>query len=446
MTPAGSTTRILAAVSLALLAAYAVVWSQLSPFDIGRSDFAAFYVGGTLLCEGHGSSLYDESLQAPLHAQLIAPDHERNLPYVDPPVAAALVLPVTVLGLDTAYRVWALVELAVLAGAIAIAAHAAPRGGRAAPGRPWASGLAALAGVGTLFAVAQAQWTPVLALGLAIAYWTWRRPQPAEEIRADAGTRVAWATRLAALGGAALVASALVGKPQLALGLVAFMLGWRRRGVLLGAAAGLAAAAAVSLALVGPAGIAGLARIVAGSTTRWDSHLMIGSSGVAAAVAGGGVAAVALASVLSLAACGSAYVLGARVRRDSGSFSIALAGAAVLSLLAAPHAYLDDLALLAPAGAWCLVASMSTAGNAAAGRRWVPWGVVLGLWGLINAAAVADLTAQGRLPSGPITAYALALTGAVALAATTGRETSRLGYRAADEAALGPVAHGVRHW
>ena len=429
MTPSGRATRIVVAVSVALLAAYAIVWTHVSPFDIGRSDFSAFYVGGTLLREGDGASLYDESLQAPLHARLIAPDREGNLPFVDPPVAAALVLPVTLLGLGAAYRLWALVELAILALAVVIAATQArarvPRASR------WAAGLAALAGVGTLFATAQAQWTPVLALGLAVAYWSWQR-------------RDQRPSRSAALGAACLVACALVGKPQLALGLLAFMAGWRRRAVVLGGLAALAAVAAVSFALVGAAGIAGLARIVAGSTTRWDLHQMLGVSGVAAAITGGGAAAVALGAALSLAACGAAFVLGSRVRRDQSRLAVALAGAAALSLLAAPHAYLDDLAVLAPAAAWCLTATVNSSA-AGGGSRWrSAHAVVLALWVAVNAAGICDLALQGRLPVGPVSSYVLALVGAVALAATRDQAAVRLRYRAGDEAPLGAVAHGLR--
>lgn len=438
MTPSGRTTRIVVAVSAALLLAYAIVWTQLAPFDIGRSDFTAFYVGGTLLREGHGSSLYDEALQGPLHARLIAPDREGNLPFVDPPVAAALVLPVTVLGLDGAYRLWALLELAALTGAVVIAVRAGPPPKKVARGWAWAAGLAATGGVGTLVAVSQAQWTPLLALGLAVAYRSWQRATAA------AGGSHAGASRSEAVGGAALVACALVGKPQLALALVAFMAGWRRRDVLIGAAAGLTGFATVSFALAGPAGIAGLARIVTGSTTRWDPHLMLGVSGVAAALTGGGEAALALGAVLSAAACAAAFVLGRRVRRHPQRLPVALAGAAALSLFAAPHAYLDDLAMLAPVAAWCLAGAATSIASEEGAPTRARLVVVLALWVALNAAAVVDLAAEGRLATGPLSAYVLAAIGAAAMVATRGRASARLRYRAGDEAALGAVAHGLR--
>ncbi|HEX6538446.1 MAG TPA: glycosyltransferase 87 family protein [Candidatus Dormibacteraeota bacterium] len=419
MAPPRRTARIVIAVSAALLVAYAIVFAQLSRVDIGRSDFSAFYVGGMLLRGGHAASLYDESLQAPLHARLIAPDAEGNLPFVDPPVAAALVAPVTLLGLDGAYRVWALVELAALVVAVAVAVRGVPRGD-ALP-----AGAAALAGTGTLFAVAQAQWTPLLALGLAVAFHTWRRRAGPES----------WA---AALGAAALLAAAAIGKPQLALGLVAFLLGWRRRGLLLGAATAVGGVAVLSLALVGPAGIAGFLRIVAGSTTRSDPHLMVGASGLAAAFAGAGAPVALLTAVIALTACMTAFVLGTRVRRDPAQLPAALAGAAALSLLASPHAYLDDFTMLAPAAAWSLAAAAATG----SWRRFV---AVLGLWAALSGAAVADLAGGGRLPTGPPTAYVLAAMGLVALASTGTTAAWRVRYRARGEAALGAVADGVRN-
>ena len=64
---------VVATAAVALLAAYAVLWSGVTTANIGTSDFTASYVGATLLREGHGGAMYDESLQAPLHAALIAP-------------------------------------------------------------------------------------------------------------------------------------------------------------------------------------------------------------------------------------------------------------------------------------------------------------------------------------------------------------------------------------
>src|SRR5947209_10945128 len=112
--------RALAAVAAALLLAYMLIWSQVSTQQVGRSDFTSTYGGATLLRTGDRAQLYDESAQARLHTRLIAPDTEGNLPFVDAPIAAALAAPVTFLDLQTAYRLWSIVQLVVLIIAVLI--------------------------------------------------------------------------------------------------------------------------------------------------------------------------------------------------------------------------------------------------------------------------------------------------------------------------------------
>ena len=72
--PSKAAARAAIALSGALLLGFILVWLAADGRGIGRSDFTAFYVGGTLLREGHTGDLYDESAQMPLHARLIAPD------------------------------------------------------------------------------------------------------------------------------------------------------------------------------------------------------------------------------------------------------------------------------------------------------------------------------------------------------------------------------------
>ena len=425
MTLSSRAARIAVAISSALLVAYAVIWTQLSPVDIGRSDFTAFYVGGALLRQGHGTQLYDEALQAPLHAHLIAPDHEGNLPFVDPPPAAALVLPVTLLSLDAAYRVWSLLMLAALAGAVAVAVKAARPTIESESRRGWVAGIAALAGAGTLLAWSEGQWAALAAMGLAAAYALWRRNKGSPTVRD------------AALGAAALIGCAVIGKPQLTLGVVAFMIGWRRTGLLRGCLAAIGGLSVASLALVGATGINGFVRIVARSAAQWDPHLMLGSTSLGAAFGGSGAPAAAITSAIALGACAGAYVLGMRVRRDPRLLGVGLAGAAAFSLVAAPHAYLHDLALLAPAAAWC-IAGASESGVSAR--------IPLALWALLTVTGFADLAANGTQPIGSLSAYVLAAAGAAVLATTRNRRGAGLGYRAGDEAAVGAMAHGLRRW
>jgi Glycosyltransferase family 87 len=387
--------RLIIAISAALLVAYVVIWSQINSIDLGRSDFTAFYVGGTLLREGHSGDLYNEAIQQPLHSLLIAPDREANLPFVNTPVAAALVLPVTFLSLTDAYRVWSVLELGILVLAVVLAVRWVEWPSETPGVWKVAVGAAALASMGTWTMFMQAQWTPLLALGLVLAYRSWRRGH-------------------LATGAAVLVVSAGIAKPHLALGILAFMLGWRRRQVIIGAVAGAAGLALASLALVGPSGIAGFVNILASSTTRWDLSKMVSFIGVVGAVFGNGTSAHVISLVASLAACAAAVWLGIAVRRDPTRLDTALAGAAVLSLVASPHAYPDDLVMLAPA---------MVLGVAAAARRCTanarltltsPATLVFGAWALITIAAFGDFVDAATFPPGQLTGWALVLAAVLA--------------------------------
>ena len=394
--------RLIVAIAAAVLLAYAVIWTQVGSFDIGRSDFTAFYVGGTLLRQGHTGDLYSQAVQQPLHSALIAPDPEANLPFVNTPVAAALVVPVTFLPLDAAYRLWSLLELAVLVLAVVLAIRSVewPDG----TARVWkvAAGAAALAGVGTLTMFVQAQWTPLLALGLVLAYRWWKSGHHA-------------------VGAAVLVVSAGIAKPHLALGLLAFLAGWRDRRLIVGALAGAAGLAVASLALVGPAGMAGFVGILASSTTRWELATMVSFIGVVGSLFGSGLAAHAIGLVASLLACAAAVWLGTTVRRDPSRLESALAGAVVLSLVASPHAYPDDLVMLAPALViGVAVAARRMRSEGASLTLTSPLALVFGCWALITVAACADLVNSAVFPPGQLAGWAL-LAAAVLACITTGR-------------------------
>ena len=391
--------RLIIAIAAALLVAYAVIWSQVNSFDVGRSDFTAFYVGGTLLREGHTGNLYNQAVQEPLHSALIAPDREANLPFVNTPVAAALVVPATFLPLPVAYRVWGVLELAVLLLAVVIAVRAADWPMNTPTVWKVAAGAAALASMGTLTMFVLAQWTPLLALGLALAYRSWKRGHQAT-------------------GAALLVVSAGIAKPHLALGLLAFLLGWRRRRIIIGAIAGAAGLTVASLALVGPAGVAGFVSILASSTTRWDLATMVSFIGVIGAVLGNGTTAHVIGLAATLAACAVAVWLGMKVRRDPSHLDTALVGAAVLSLVASPHAYPDDLVMLAPVMVIGVAAAARRLGSSARLPVTSPVSLVFGIWALISVAAFIDLFDAAKFPPGQLAGWALVVAAVVACVAT----------------------------
>jgi Glycosyltransferase family 87 len=422
--------RFIVLIAAALLLAYLYIWSQVSTLEIGRSDFTSTYVGATLLRTGHGSQLYDAAAQAPLHAALIAPDTEGNLPFVDAPLAAAVAAPVTLLPLTAAYWLWSVLQLAVLAVAVLIAVRAAPWPPTTRPAWKAAAALLALAGAGTMVQLLQAQWAPVTALGLALAYSDWRG---GHQFR----------------GAALLVLCTGIAKPHLAVGLLAFMLGWRQRRVILGALAGGAVAAAGSLAVAGPSGIAQFVSLAVTSNEQWQLRSFSGFVGIPGSFLGNSGTAQLIGAAGSVAALAAAFAFGAMVRRDSRRMDVAQAGAAALSLLAAPHAGTHDLVMLAPAMAWSLAAGLAIdterAARGAMPSRPPATLVAAGLIALLSVAAFVSLADGASLPLGQLAPWVLILAAVVAWRAVRGPATGGHPLTSpADATAVGALADGVR--
>lgn len=400
MTRPTRTALLAAGAGAALLLLSLALWLGVNRLEIGRSDFTSIYVGATLLRGGHGSQLYDEQLQGRIHATLLAPgDHEGNLPYLNPPGAALVALPVTALSLPDAYRVWSLLQLVLVALGVAAAVRAAPWPDGATGHTRVAAWTVATAGVGAANTLFLGQWDGLLVLGLGMAYLSWRRDR-----------------NLAA--GVWLGAVAMLLKPHLFLGVAAFLLLRRDRRALLGAAGAALALVALSVALVGPHGVAGFVRISLEDTDRWPPAMLLGFSGLFGSWLGNTAASHLLAAVCDVAAVAACGLLGAR-SRDPRKFETALAGTIALSLVAAPHLLTHDLVLLAPAAAWMLGRAASADGGAAwpgpRSRR------VLGLWLLLNLASLVDYASVSPAPPGRVVPIALAGLGLVALRATRDR-------------------------
>lgn len=372
----------------ALTLAYLFAGAFTSASSVGRSDFTSFYGAATLLREGHGAGIYNSALQESMHRALVAPDRIGDLPFVDPPAAAALLLPLTFLPLDVAYHLWALVEFCLLGFAVMIAAGSAPWPARTPRRWKYAAVLAAMAGAGTYGVVVQAQWTPFIALGLALAYRQWRAGKHAS-------------------GAFLLVVAAGLTKPHLALVLGAFMLGWRDRRLLTGALAGVAVAVLASLAVAGPQGLTGFVNLALTSQSQWALSTYSSFISIPALLFGHSSATLVAAAVFALIACAVGWRLGSTVRRRSSRLEPALAAAALLSLLAAPHALLHDTAMLAPCVVWMLAWATSHISSVPRSRS--PFAVAVA-WGTITAAGLVSLVVGDAVPPGWIVTIALVAT------------------------------------
>src|ERR1700676_1382593 len=114
---------IIAAAAAILLAGYAALWTGVSTTTVTRAGFTALFVGGALVGEGHGAGIYERALQTGIHPSLIAPQQGVNLPFINPPAAALVIAPLTLMPLAAAYRVWEAIQLLMLLAAVLIAAR-----------------------------------------------------------------------------------------------------------------------------------------------------------------------------------------------------------------------------------------------------------------------------------------------------------------------------------
>lgn len=379
------------AIAAALLLAYVLIWARLPTADIDRSDFTSSYVAGLLLRHPGGTAVYDAATQTAVRDRLIAPVRNGTVPFVDAPPAALLVAPVTWLDLVPAYRLWTALSLALLVLAVVVAVRSAswpettPRIWRVA------TGLAAMASMGTWTLLLQGQWTSLTALGLALAYRDWRHGHEAR-------------------GAVILVLAAGIAKPHLALGLAAFLLGWGHRRVILGAVGGIAGIAVASVVAVGTAGVLAFAGLATAQGGAWDLRRMLSFIAIPGSIAGNGTISEAIGLAGTAAAAVVAWRLGVLARRHPDRFDRALIAAAVLSLLGAPHAYAQDLVMLAPVLIWAVAI--------AAERRMA----VVTLWALITAAAFVDFIDGGTFPPGQLAPWVL-IVAAIAACFETWRPT-----------------------
>ncbi|HXM70275.1 MAG TPA: glycosyltransferase family 87 protein, partial [Thermoanaerobaculia bacterium] len=170
---------VAAAVSTVLLAYYAISWAQVTPVRERGTDFSASYVAALLVRGGDGAGLYDQQAEHSRHLTLLPAGTVIDLPFITPPTTALLALPLTVLDPGTAFRVWSVIELALLALAVWVAIRAGPWPSRFGHAPRAATVLMAVAAGGTYAFLLLGQIDGIAALGLAAAYAAWRKDRPA---------------------------------------------------------------------------------------------------------------------------------------------------------------------------------------------------------------------------------------------------------------------------
>lgn len=381
---------VLIALASIVLAHYAQVWTVVPASLAPTSDFAGTYVASTLIRSGEPAEIYDTAAERQALVAGGAPVSHDNIPFENPPAAAVVTIPLTLLSAGAAWRTWSLLQLALMVLSLLLVARSAPWPAALARLPRVAIVLVALAGFGTGLLFLEGQWDGVSVLGLAAAYALWRRDRPAA-------------------AGFALGFTAAIAKPQLVIGVAAYMVGrrdWRAVG---GALAG--AAVTVLIGLIG-AGPHALTSFIAAIATPSNSPTaqMQGTSGLFGSLLGHAPGVFLIAVAAGIAAAAVAGWLGTVAHRRPNLFEPSLCGAVALSLFASPHLLGHDLTLLAP----MLVAGLAWLAGRPGERLWPGSATLgmLGLWVLLSFASQGDLSQNTVGFPGRATPWVLLLTAA----------------------------------
>jgi hypothetical protein len=303
--------------------------------EFWRADFSSFYIGWSVVIDGHGDRLYDYGEQEHKQSEVL-PERAATgalLPYVYPPQFAVFA-PLALLPLPVAFYTWTAAQAGLLALALRWLREDARNWGPAAPAVA-ASALLAFQPVFLTFQLGQQALISLVACyGLARSY--------ARERDAETG---AW------------LALAFL-KPQLALLPAIFLFGarrWRALAVALGISV---AWAGIATVILGPRCWGEFLALTSFHSKQFDTFGVFPLRGhnfkmVYAAVLGPErLPLINLLTGLSwLLAAGMTLALGTIARTSERSRrQLALGLTLVLSVIAAPHLNPhDDLALVVPA-------------------------------------------------------------------------------------------------
>lgn len=394
-------------ISAIVLAHYAQVWIVVPASLAPTSDFAGTYVASTLIRSGHAAEIYDSTTERQTLVETGAPASHDNIPFENPPAAAVVALPFSLLGAGAAWRAWSVLQLALMALSLLLVTRAAP----------WPAGLpklsrvavvlVAVAGFGTGLLFLEGQWDGVSVLGLGLAYALWRRDRPGA-------------------AGFALGFTAAIAKPQLVIGIAAYMIGRRDWRAVVGAVAGAAVTIAIGLAGAGPGALRAFITTIA-TPSNSPTAQMQGTSGLFGSLLGHGPGVFLLAVGAGIAAAVVAGWLGTVAHRRPDLFEPSLCGAVALSLFASPHLLGHDLTLLAPV----LVAGLAWLAARPGEQPW-PGSATLGvlaLWVLLSFASLGDLSQNSVGVPGRATPWVLLLTAAAWCALVAGAARRELAVR-----------------
>jgi hypothetical protein len=353
-----------------VLAHFVQVWAVVPTSLAPTSDYAGTYVASTLIRSGHAAQIYDAATERETLVQTGAPVSHDDIPFENPPAAAVIALPFSLLGAGTAWRAWSLLQLALMALSLLLVTRAAPWPASLPRLPRIAITLVALAGFGTGLLFLEGQWDGVSVLGLALAYTFWRRDRPSA-------------------AGFALGFTAAIAKPQLVIGIAAYMIGRRDWRAVIGALLGAAVSVAIGIIGAGPRSLASFFTAIA-TPSNSPTAQMQGTSGLFGSLLGHAPGVFLLAVAAGIAAAALAGWLGTVAHRRPDLFEPSLCAAVALSLFASPHLLGHDLTLLAPV----LVAGLAWLAGRPSEYPWPGLATlgVVGLWVLLSFASLGDLS------------------------------------------------------
>ena len=289
--------------------------------DVARraADFTIGYSAARLVLAGHLDAVYDQKRLGPVMTQVSSGAIDPSLPYAQPLLALTPMLPLALLPLDIAYRLWQVCSLLFFLFAVYLVQRAQPLGTRA----PAWGFLSLLASVPAWSTLAEGQTTPLLVLGAALLVFSLRSSTPL----------------LAAVGGLLLAT-----KPQYVPAYLLVLLSLRSYRLVGAGLAGSAVMVASPLIAGGLNGVHDYLRVLMTTHVLAEGRLIETWSGLLGSFvpAGSRAAAVLAGTIFALGMAG----LAAWIFRWRPQVNETIAVAGVVALLASPYAFPHDLVLL----------------------------------------------------------------------------------------------------
>jgi hypothetical protein len=153
-----------------------VVWNARDLILKGYPDFTIYYTAGTMVRQGMGHTLYDDSVQFQVQ-RTFAPQVATRLgalPFNHPPFEAVLFVPLAYFPYRVAYLLWGLANLAMLvASPLLLRPHVPIL--RNWPAPPWTVTVVSLAFFPIFFALLQGQDAILLLFLYGLAFVSWKQ-------------------------------------------------------------------------------------------------------------------------------------------------------------------------------------------------------------------------------------------------------------------------------